>query len=575
MAVRRGVSRNTMIIAVAVLVIIVLGTAMFLLRPGEKPPTEQPPTGPVYADTIIIGTTDRVSDLDPANAYDFFTWEVLTNIGEGPFVYEPGTIELKPGIIESYEIQEGGKVYILKLRQDVKFADGTPLTAEILKYSIDRVANIEGDPSWFVLDFVESTEVIDDYTLKITLFNPVSFYPAVLAVPTYFPVNPDAYPFDEITPDNTAGSVGHYKITTWVRDQQLVLEANENYYGDPPKTPRIIVKFYSDSTALRLALESGEIDIAWRTLDPTDIQSLQNREDINVIEAAGAYIRYIVFNTNIPPMDNPLVRQALAAAVDRGAIAETVFFGTVEPLYSLVPNGMWSHIDAFKDAYGDANLELARDLLRQAGYSEDNKLKVELWYTPAHYGTTEADVAALVKAAWEATGLVEVTVKSAEWSTYLEYTRKGQLMITLYGWYPDYLDPDNYLYPFLHTGSNRWLGNPYSDTEMDNWLDEAQVATDQATREALYQQVQQKLAEDAPIVPIFQGKLYIATNKNVKGVVLDQMMLLRYWLIYKELENVNPVNVSLMTNIFLVIATAQIFIATSVAKASVLKRRIN
>jgi peptide/nickel transport system substrate-binding protein len=565
MARSRGVSRNTAIVAIVVLLIIIVGALLVLMR-------QPAPTGPQYADTIIIGTTDRVSDLDPANAYDFFTWEVLTNIGEGPFVYEPSTVELKEGIIESYEIQDGGKVYILHLRQDVKFADGTPLTAEILNYSIARVANIEGDPSWFVLDFVESTEVIDQYTLKITLFNPISFFPAILAVPTYFPVNPDDYPFDEITPDNTAGSVGHYKISNWVRDQQLVLEANENYYGEAPKTPKVIVKFYSDSSALRLALESGEIDIAWRTLDPTDIQSLQKREDINVIEAAGAYIRYIVFNTNIPPMDNPLVRRALAAALDREAIANTVFFGTVEPLYSLVPNGMWSHIDAFKDAYGEANVDLARDLLTQAGYSEQNKLKVELWYTPAHYGSTEADVAALVKDAWEATGMVEVTVKSAEWSTYLEYTRNGQLMITLYGWYPDYLDPDDYLYPFLHTGSNRWLGNPYSDAQMDTWLDDAQVSTDKSTRTDLYENVQQKLAEDAPIVPIFQGKLFIATQKNVKGVVLDQMMLLRYWLIYKELSNVTPVDISSMLDIFVTLIAAQAAVSTVVIRRSVVKK---
>jgi len=172
----------------------------------------------------------------------------------------------------------------------------------------------------------------------------------------------------------------------------------------------------------------------------------------------------------------------------------------------------------------------------QAGYSEDNKLKVELWYTPAHYGTTEADVAALIKEAWEATGLVEVEVKSAEWSTYLQYTREGQLMITLYGWYPDYLDPDDYTYPFLHTGSNRWLGNPYSDPEMDQLLDQAQVAMDKETRTQLYKQIQEKLAEDCPIVPIFQGKLYIAAKSNVHGIVLDQMMLLRYWLIYKVIS---------------------------------------
>ena len=519
----RGLSKVALAIAL-VIVLVVAGVAVYLYLQQ----------GPKYADTIVIGTTDRVSDLDPANAYDFFTWEVLLNVGEGPFVYEPETLKLKEGIISSYEVQDNGKVYVLTLRQGVKFPNGKEVTADIMKYSIERVATIEGDPSWFVLDFVDSVEVVDKYTLKITLQAPVSFYPSVLAVPTYYPVDPDAYPKNEITPDNTAGSVGHYMIKEWVRDERLVLEANPNYYGEPPKTKRIIVKFYKDSSALRLALESGEIDIAWRTLDPSDIKDLQNNPNFNVLEGAGSFIRYIVFNTNIPPLDDPKVRQALAAAIDRNELAQTVFLGMMDPLYSLVPNGMWSHIDAFKNKYGDANLDLARQLLRDAGYSENNKLKITLWYTPSHYGTTEADLAALIKDQWERTGLVEVTVQSLEWSTYLERTRNSELMVTLYGWYPDYLDPDNFLYPFLHTGSNRWLGNPYSDSQMDQWLDDAQVSTDQNERTQLYKNVQNKLADDVPIVPILQGKLFLVSKKSVKGVVVDQLMLLRYWLIYKE-----------------------------------------
>ncbi len=502
--------------------------------PPPKTTTTQTTPPKKYADTIVIGVTDKVSDLDPANAYDFYTWEVFNNIGEGPFKYKPGTTELIKGIIEDYEVQEGGKVYILKLRKNLKFADGTPCTAKDLKWSIDRVARIEGDPAWFVLDFVNKTEVIDDYTLKIVLNQPVAFYPAVLAVPTYFPIPPDKYPADEISSDNTAGSVGPYKITKWVRDQVLILEANPYYYGEKPKTPKVIVKFYKDATTLRLALESGEIDIAWRTLNPTDIKDLMKKPGIQVIEGKGSFIRYIVFNTKIKPFDNKKVRQALAAALDRKAIAERVFLGTVDPLYSLVPMGMWSHIDAFKEKYGEANIELAKKLLKEAGYSESNKLKVELWYTPSHYGDTEADVAALIKEAWEKTGMVEVTVKSAEWSTYLELTRKGQLPVTLYGWYPDYIDPDNYLFPFLHTGSNRWLGEPYSNPDLDKILEKAQVSLDQKEREQLYKQAQQILAEDAPIVPIFQGKLYVAAKNNVHGIVLDPIMLLRYYLIYKE-----------------------------------------
>lgn len=517
-----AISTKTLAI-IAIAIIILAGAAWYFFAP--KPPTEK---------VIIIGTTDRITALDPAEAYDFFTWEVLNNIGEGFFKYEPGTLELVPGLAEDYEVKDGGKVWILKLRKGLKFKDGTELTAEVAKWSIERVARIESDPAWFVLDFVDKVEVVDKYTLKIVLKQPVAFYKAILAVPTYFPISPNSYPADKVDPDNTSGGIGPYVIEKFVRDVELVLRANPNYY-EKPKTDKIVIKFYKDATGLRLALESGEIDIAWRALNPSDIVDLEKKGEFQVIRGSGAFIRYIVFNTNIPPLDNKLVRQALAAALDRKKICEDVFLGTMQPLYSLVPAGMWSHVDSFKEKYGEGpNYELARQLLAQAGYSETNKLKIELWYTPSHYGTTEADVAAAVKEFWEKTGVVEVTIKSAEWSTYIEYTRKQGLPVTLYGWYPDYIDPDNFLFPFLHTDSNRWLGKPYSNHDLDVILEQAQVEADTSKRAELYAQAQRILAEDAPIVPIFQGQLIVVAKKNIKGIVLDPYMLLRYWLIYKE-----------------------------------------
>jgi len=488
------------------------------------------PTILAQESVIVIGVTDKVSDLDPAQAYDFFTWEVLSNVAEGFFKYEPETLRLIPALAEDYEVLENGKVWVLYLRKGLKFRDGTELTADVVKWSLERVARIEGDPAWFVLDFIENIEVVDKYVIKLTLKKAFPFYKAVLAVVTYFPVSPNSYPADEISPDNTAGGIGPYYIESFVRDEEIVLRANPNYYGPKPKTEVVIIKFYKDATSLRLALEAGEIDIAWRTLNPADVIDLKEK-GFQVIEGKGSFIRYIVLNTNIPPLDNKLVRWALAIAVNRSKIAEDVFFGTMTPLYSLVPAGMWSHIDVFKEMFGETpNYELAAKLLREAGYSEDNKLKIELWYTPTHYGDTEADVAAAIKESWEKTGLIEVDVKSAEWATYLELTRKQSLPITLYGWYPDYIDPDNFLYPFLHTDSNRWLGKPYSNPHLDIILEIGQSFA----REQLYKAAQMILANDVPIIPILQSKLYIVAKPNVKGIIIDPYMLLRYWLLYKE-----------------------------------------
>ncbi len=516
----RGLSKVA--VAVIVVLIVVGVAAVFLFRQQFGGQVSQ----------IVIGVTDKVTDLDPANAYDFFTWEILSNVMEGLVKYKPGTLEIVPGLAESWEVKDDGKVWVFKLRDNLKFADGTPLTAKDVKRSIERVMNINGDPAWLVTSFVEKVEAPDDRTVVFYLKQPTSFFLALVATPPYFPVHPDYSP-TSIDSDQTAGGAGPYKIVKFVRDEEIVLEANPNYYGDPPKTKRIVVKFFRDASSLRLALENGEIDIAWRTLRPTDIEYFKGKEGFKVVEVPGSFIRYICLNVRVSPTNNKLVRQALAAALDRKEIIDVVLRGAGEPLYSLVPNGMWSHIDAFKK-YGDANLDLAKQLLSQAGFSEDNKLKIELWYTPTHYGDTEADIAQLLKSQWEKTGLIEVEIKSAEWGTYVDYIRNGRLSVYLLGWYPDYLDPDDYLTPFLHSEANSWSGTGYANETVDKLLEEAQRLTNQEDRAKLYEQVQEILAEDVPYIPIFQGRLYIVARSNVEGIVPSPTMLFYYATLYKS-----------------------------------------
>lgn len=519
----RCISRSLIAILIVIVVIIAGLAAYFILRAPA----------PVAPKPIVIGVTDKVTDLDPSNAYDFFTWEVLSNIMEGLVRYKPGSLDLEPALAESWSVSSDGMTWTFKLREGLKFADGTPLTAGDVVRSINRVMAISGDPSWLVVEFVDKVEAPDNYTVVFKLKQPTPFFLTLIATPPYFPVHP-AYAPESIDSDQTAGGAGPYKIARFQRDVEIVLEPNPYYYGDKPKSS-IVIRFYADATSLRLAIEGGEVDIAWRTLRPTDIEELSKKADLKVIEVPGTFIRYICINTRMPPFDNKLVRQALAVAINRTEIISIALRGAGTPLYSLVPIGMWSHVDAFKEKYGDYNVELARNLLRQAGYSEENKLAVELWYTPTHYGDTEKDIAALLKQQWEAVGLIEVTVKSAEWTTYVSYIRNGQLPVYLLGWYPDYLDPDNYLTPFLLSTANSWAGTGYANETVDELLKQASSIVDQSERELTYINVQRLyLAEDVPYIPIFQGKLYIVIRQDIEGVVPNPIMLMYYWPIYRK-----------------------------------------
>ncbi len=490
---------------------------------------------------IVMGTTDKITVLDPAKSYDFYTWEVFNNIGEGLLRYKPGTTEIENGIAESYTVSDDGLEYTFTLREGMKFTDGEPLNATAVKWSVDRVMRLDLDPSWLVSAFVDRVEVVDTLTVKFILKKAVSYFPALVALdPPYYPVSSKSFPADELA-EPTVGHYGPYKIKKWTRDVELVLEANPDYYGTPPKTKHFVVKFFKDAATMRMAVETGEIDIAWKTLRPIDVVDLGNIGKLTIEEVPGPYIRYMVLRCNMTPFDDVRLRRAIAASIDRDRICTEAYFGTVEPLYSMVPMGMWSHIDAFKDEYGVRNLTLARELLDDAGYGYDNrtdrdpKFAFDLWYTPTHYGDPEADVAAIIKSELEETGMMEVTLRSAEWATYAaEYIIAGVMPIFLLGWYPDYIDPDDYTTIFLHSEWSPDMGVFYNNTQMDAFLDEASVEIDIAKRTVLYKDAQKLMAEEAPVIPFFQGILNAAYWPEIKGVVLDPTMLFRYYLIYRE-----------------------------------------
>jgi peptide/nickel transport system substrate-binding protein len=190
--------------------------------------------------------------MDTANAYDFHTWEIFYNVYQGLLNYPPGDTKLVPGLAASYKISPDGKEYTFALRKGLKFTDGTPFDANVVKWSIERVMALKGDPSWLVTDFVEKVEVVDPYQVKFVLKNPVSYFPSLVASVPYYPLNPNIYPKDKVVRDpselkggNLVG-LGPYKVSSFKRDQEIVLEANPGYYGEKPKNQRIVIRYFPE-----------------------------------------------------------------------------------------------------------------------------------------------------------------------------------------------------------------------------------------------------------------------------------------------------------------------------------------
>ncbi len=484
--------------------------------------------------TLVYATTEKVTDMDPANAYDFHTWELFRNISEGLLKYKPGTTELQPGLAEDYSVNEAGDVYTFELRQGVKFSDGSAFTAEDVVWSVERVMDLGGDPSWLVTDFVESVEATDEYTVQFNLKQPVGFFPSVVATVPYFPMNPEIFPEDEFvnSPSELEGGelsgLGPYKIVSFKRDEEVMLVRNDEYYGEAASIPQVVIRYYADATTMRLALENEEVDLVYKSLNPSDNKDMLNSDKFESYKIPSSYIRYLCFETSESVFQEAKLRRAVAALIDREPLIQKVFLGQMQPLYSMVPKGMKFHTDDFKDELGDGNLELAEELLSEAGYSADNPFTFELWYTPSHYGDTEVDMAEVLRSQLEKSDLVDVEIKSAEWSTYVDNFDNKSMAAFLLGWYPDYMDPDNYTAAFAGTAGSKGMGIHFSEPEWDAMFEKEQGAPDEEVRKEVFAKMQQMWTEDVPTAPIVQGELYIFTQPNVKGVNVGTDMVLHY-----------------------------------------------
>ncbi len=490
--------------------------------------------GQAAGSTLVYGTTDKISDIDPANAYDFHTWEIFYNTMDGLVGYAPGGSTLVPGLATSWKANAKGDEFTFTLRKNVKFTDGTPFTADAVKWTIDRCAALKGDPSWLITDFVKSVEVVDPLTVKFILTGPVAFFPKLLANPPYYPLNPNVFPKDKYVKDPSelqGGEVvglGAYKMTSFKRDEEIVMEANPGYWGKEPNIKKIIIRYFADATTMRLAIEKGEVDLVYKSLNPSDIADLSKNKDLTVFKNSGPFIRYLCFECSESVFKDKRLRQAMAALVNRPEFVSKVFLGQALPLYSMIPTGMDYQLNTFKTDFGDGNVKAAEKILSGLGYSKAKPFSFELWYSPSHYGDTEANLAEVVKSQIEKTPLVKVTLKSAEWATYKDQWKHKQMAMFFLGWYPDYVDADNYSAAFAGTNGSRGNGINFSSKLWDDLFAKEQTNTSEKVRKDVFEQVQKMWTDEVPTVPLFQGYLIMVAKKNVTGVKIGPPMIFKY-----------------------------------------------
>ncbi|MDX2100337.1 MAG: ABC transporter substrate-binding protein [Leptolyngbyaceae cyanobacterium bins.59] len=526
--------------------LLVVGCSVRRASEPAGTPATSPATG---TGRVIIGTVANLRTLDPADAYELWSGNLLYNLGDRLYTYELGTTTLKPQLATALpNVSPDGLTYTIPLREGVVFHDGTPFNAEAMAFSLRRFMENKGQPSFLLGDAIASVQASGPYELTIKLKKPFAAFPALLAFTGTCAVSPKAYEIGagKFKPEQFVGT-GPYKLTQYGSDS-LKLDVFDQYWGDKPANKGLDLQRYSSPANLYNALRTGAVDVAYQTLDPDQVRSLQQesgKSGLQVIEGKGAGVYYLTVNVKSKPLDQPLVRQALAAMIDRPLLQERVFRGQVEPLYSLIPTTLDVSRPVFKELYGDGNVEKARAALQKAGFSQSKPLTLELWYRSNLVSNQLAATTLKASVQEKLQGLMQLDLKGVESATAYQNLDKGPYPLFILDWTGDYFDPDTYIQPFMdcskgsmatgcEEGASKLQGSFYYNDRVNQLIAQQRKEADPQTRQKIFVELQTILGNDVPFIPLWQNKEYLFAQSQVKGARLESTQKVPFWTLQKD-----------------------------------------
>ncbi len=489
-------------------------------------------------DAIVIGLLAEPVTMDPPQITDLNSTRVIKRLFEGLTAQELGTYKIIPGLAQSWDISKDGLTYTFRLRPNVKFHDGAPLTAEAVKFCFDRQLNDQG-PFYatgiypYVKGFlgnVAGGEVVNPTTVQIRLKAPLTPFLQYLAHHSLYIYSPEALKkWGKDVVKHPVGT-GPFKLETWEPGVRVVLARNDQYWGGAPKVRQAIYVPIIEAQARLSAIKTGEIDL---TMDvpPDSLADLRKDPDVVVAETNSSAVWYVALNTRHSVLKDKRVRQALNYAVQKDAIIRDILKGTaivattpLSPVY-----GPYHEDKTVRYPYDP---EKAKALLKEAGYA--NGFDVTFFVPESGSGMqSPVEMGTVIQANLAAVG-VRAKIQTMEWGAYLKKYLDGPDMAEM-SWNPSIGDPDHMMYMLLSSDRFPPAFNAgfYQNPRVDELLRKGRTTIEEKERIPLYREAQRLVVEDAPWIFVDHGKQVIVHRKRVQGFKLHpnfDLVLTQVWL---------------------------------------------
>jgi peptide/nickel transport system substrate-binding protein len=480
--------------------------------------------------TLVVGIAADPTGLDPEAVLNNTSGFVMATIYDSLVRYKPGTTEVAPGVAEKWEVSADGLTYTFHLRRGLKFTDGTPLDAKAVFWNVDRQLN-KSNPQYiyntgpvegytdFTYGDVASYRAVDDDTFEFKFKQPSAPFLNSLAMVWNGLVSPAAAAkWGKDYRNHPVGS-GPFIFHEWRQRDQVILDANPEYWGGKPKVDHLIFKELPDPQAAVLALKRGEIQILGDVSTQT-IPAMKSDPNIVILTQPGLAVDGVALPTEVPPFNDKRVRQALNYAVDKDAINKALFAGLAVIMTSPLPEAQWGFDKSLKGYPYDPTK--AQALLKEAGVSPGLQVEFLTYNSPRGYNPAGPNLAIAIQGYLKKVG-IDANVRQMEIGAYLSTVRSGNYKgLAMEGWTGDNGDPDNFigeLWGAKNIPINNW--SHYRNPEFEKLLAQALVISDPAKRAEIYAQAQRIVVDDAPWI-LINSTLHIrAIRKEVKGFQLN------------------------------------------------------